>query len=86
MVCPDLRGYGRSSKPKTDPDHEPYSKRAMGADQILRIDSAPLVTATGFPCLVDGLRVHAQMACQFLGGLWASSGSARRISRLRHCH
>ena len=32
IVCPDLRGYGRSAKPKTDPDHEPYSKRAMAAD------------------------------------------------------
>jgi len=32
VVCPDLRGYGRSSKPKTDPYHEPYSKRAMAAD------------------------------------------------------
>lgn len=32
VVCPDLRGYGRSAKPKTDPRHEPYSKRAMAAD------------------------------------------------------
>ncbi|MEV1011002.1 alpha/beta hydrolase [Streptomyces sp. NPDC049881] len=32
VVCPDLRGYGESSKPPTDPDHRPYSKRAMAAD------------------------------------------------------
>ena len=32
VVCPDLRGYGRSSKPSTTPDHAPYSKRAMAAD------------------------------------------------------
>jgi haloacetate dehalogenase len=32
VVCPDLRGYGRSSKPATTPDHAPYSKRAMAAD------------------------------------------------------
>ncbi|WP_061294794.1 alpha/beta fold hydrolase [Herbidospora cretacea] len=32
VVCPDLRGYGQSSKPETTPDHEPYSKRAMAAD------------------------------------------------------
>ncbi|TWF95396.1 alpha/beta fold hydrolase [Saccharopolyspora dendranthemae] len=32
VVCPDLRGYGRSSKPATTPDHEPYSKRVMAAD------------------------------------------------------
>ena len=34
VVCADLRGYGDSSKPPTDPDHEPYSKRAMARDQI----------------------------------------------------
>ena len=32
VVCPDLRGYGASSKPPTTPDHEPYSKRAMARD------------------------------------------------------
>jgi haloacetate dehalogenase len=32
LVCPDLRGYGGSSKPPTTPDHAPYSKRAMAAD------------------------------------------------------
>jgi haloacetate dehalogenase len=32
VVCPDLRGYGRSSKPPTSPDHAPYAKRAMAAD------------------------------------------------------
>jgi haloacetate dehalogenase len=34
VVCPDLRGYGRSSKPPTTPDHAPYSKRAMAADML----------------------------------------------------
>jgi haloacetate dehalogenase len=34
VVCPDLRGYGDSSKPPTTADHEPYSKRAMARDQI----------------------------------------------------
>jgi haloacetate dehalogenase len=34
VVCPDLRGYGESSKPPTTADHEPYSKRAMARDQI----------------------------------------------------
>ena len=32
VVCPDLRGYGESSKPPTTDDHAPYSKRAMAAD------------------------------------------------------
>ncbi len=32
VVCPDLRGYGDSSKPKGLPDHANYSKRAMALD------------------------------------------------------
>ncbi|TRD22212.1 alpha/beta fold hydrolase [Palleronia caenipelagi] len=34
VILPDLRGYGDSDKPETTPDHAPYSKRAMAADQI----------------------------------------------------
>ena len=34
VVCPDLRGYGQSSKPPTTEDHEPYSKRAMARDVV----------------------------------------------------
>lgn len=34
VVCPDLRGYGRSDKPKTDPSHKPYSKRSMANDIV----------------------------------------------------
>jgi haloacetate dehalogenase len=34
VVAPDLRGYGRSSKPPTTDDHEPYSKRAMARDFV----------------------------------------------------
>ena len=34
VVCPDLRGYGESSKPPTTDDHEPYSKRAMARDIV----------------------------------------------------
>ncbi|MEJ7628212.1 MAG: alpha/beta hydrolase [Nocardioidaceae bacterium] len=34
VVCPDLRGYGRSSKPPTTDDHSPYSKRVMAADML----------------------------------------------------
>src|SRR5213080_1459480 len=41
VVCPDLRGYGESSKPETTADHAPYSKRAMAADL------ARLMTALG---------------------------------------
>lgn len=34
VICPDLRGYGRSDKPKTDPLHQPYSKRSMAKDIV----------------------------------------------------
>lgn len=34
VVCPDLRGYGDSSKPKGLPDHSNYSKRAMARDMV----------------------------------------------------
>jgi haloacetate dehalogenase len=34
VVCPDLRGYGRSGCPPSDADSSPYSKRAMARDMI----------------------------------------------------
>ena len=34
VVCPDLRGFGDSGKPLSDPDHLAYSKRTMGQDQV----------------------------------------------------
>ncbi|MGB1344956.1 MAG: alpha/beta fold hydrolase [Amylibacter sp.] len=34
VICPDLRGYGASEKPKSDARHYPYSKRAMAKDII----------------------------------------------------
>ncbi len=38
VVCPDLRGYGQSSKPQTNEMHEPYSKRAMARDIFALMD------------------------------------------------
>lgn len=34
VVCPDLRGYGRSTKPPSTSDHRAYSKRAMAGDGV----------------------------------------------------
>ena len=34
VVCTDLRGYGDSGKPVSEPDHSTYSKRAMAQDQV----------------------------------------------------
>ena len=38
VVCADLRGYGDSSKPKSDPEHVAYSKRAMAQDMVELMD------------------------------------------------
>ncbi len=32
VICPDLRGYGDSDKPRGNADHSNYSKRVMAAD------------------------------------------------------
>ncbi|MFD5321949.1 alpha/beta fold hydrolase [Streptomyces sp. NPDC127098] len=34
VVCPDLRGYGRSRGPRFTADHEGYSKRAVAGDVV----------------------------------------------------
>ena len=34
IVCPDLRGYGDSAKPDSDPAHLTYSKRGTAADMV----------------------------------------------------
>ncbi len=34
VICPDLRGYGDSSKPESSADHAPYSKREMANDMV----------------------------------------------------
>jgi haloacetate dehalogenase len=34
VVAADLRGYGGSDKPPSNPDHSSYSKRAMAADMV----------------------------------------------------
>lgn len=38
VVCPDLRGYGRSGCPASRPDHAPYAKRAMAQDMVAVMD------------------------------------------------
>ncbi|HVG04002.1 MAG TPA: alpha/beta hydrolase [Burkholderiaceae bacterium] len=42
LVMPDLRGYGDSDKPPSQPDHAPYSKRTMA------LDATELMSALGF--------------------------------------
>lgn len=39
VICPDLRGYGRSAKPETDVVHGPYTKRAMARDVVRLMDA-----------------------------------------------
>ncbi len=38
VVCPDLRGYGRSSTPEPDADHRTYADRAMAQDVVTLMD------------------------------------------------
>src|SRR5918998_3399403 len=38
VICPDLRGYGRSGCPPSAPDHAPYSKRSMAEDMVSVMD------------------------------------------------
>lgn len=38
VICPDLRGYGASSKPEGGNDHAGYSKRAMAQDMVDLLD------------------------------------------------
>ncbi len=42
LICPDLRGYGDSGKPASDPEHLVYSKRKTAGDM------AEVMTALGF--------------------------------------
>ncbi|MFG1889338.1 alpha/beta fold hydrolase [Micromonospora sp. NPDC049051] len=39
VICPDLRGYGGSSKPPSDPGHTTYAKRAMAGDVVGLLDA-----------------------------------------------
>jgi len=61
VVCPDLRGYGDSSKPKGLPDHSNYSKRAMALDMVEVMESLGFVAfhAVGHD---RGARVAHRMA------------------------
>ncbi len=43
VICADLRGYGRSSIPPSQPDHAPYAKRAMAQDIVA------VMARLGFP-------------------------------------
>jgi haloacetate dehalogenase len=38
VVAADLRGYGDSFKPESDPEHAAYSKRAMARDQVAAME------------------------------------------------
>src|SRR4051794_6727126 len=39
VVCPDLRGYGRSASPPDEPGHAQASKRAMGRDVVALMEA-----------------------------------------------
>jgi haloacetate dehalogenase len=39
VVCPDLRGYGQSSKPVPDAEHRTYCDRAMAGDVVALMEA-----------------------------------------------
>jgi haloacetate dehalogenase len=66
VVCADLRGYGDSDKPDSDPGHRPYAKRVMARDQV------ELMGALGFDRFAvvghdRGARVARRMALDHPG-------------------
>src|ERR1700693_2940905 len=69
LVIPDLRGYGDSSKPPTDAEHLPYSKRAMALDMV------EVMSALGFDRFDvgghdRGGRVTYRLALDHPAGVW----------------
>jgi haloacetate dehalogenase len=63
VICADLRGYGASGKPPSNPDHAPYAKSAMALDMVRTME------VQGFPrfCVAGhdrGGRVAYRMALQ----------------------
>jgi haloacetate dehalogenase len=70
VVCADLRGYGDSGKPRSDPAHATYSKRASAHDMVA------VMTALGFERFVladhdRGGRVAHRLALDHPGRLEA---------------
>ena len=66
VICPDLRGYGRSGCPPSDKQHTAYSKRAMAKDM------ATVIRELGFKeCFIAGHdrggRVGYRMALDYPG-------------------
>jgi haloacetate dehalogenase len=39
VVCADLRGYGSSGKPASEPNHKPYSKSVMALDMVRMMEA-----------------------------------------------
>jgi len=39
VICADLRGFGRSGKPESAPDHAPYAKSAMALDMVRMMEA-----------------------------------------------
>jgi haloacetate dehalogenase len=61
VICADLRGYGRSGKPASTAEHEPYSKRAMALDmlEVMRAEGFQKFAVVGHD---RGARVAYRMA------------------------
>ncbi|MET8466171.1 alpha/beta hydrolase [Micromonospora zamorensis] len=92
VVCPDMRGYGRSGKAKILPDHSQQSKRAVAGDMVrlMGILGHPTFAAVGHDrgCYV-ALRLaldHPDVVSRLvvLDGVPISEALARCDARFAH--
>jgi haloacetate dehalogenase len=60
-VCSDLRGYGSSGKPASEPDHKPYPKTVVALDMV-RIMEAQGFSRFLWLAMIAGARVAYRMA------------------------
>jgi haloacetate dehalogenase len=89
VVCPDLRGFGRSSQPKALPDHANSSKRAKAADCVALMNALGFETFglaghdrgayTAFRCAMD--YPHAVKRLAILDGVPILEAFERATSR-----
>lgn len=65
LIMPDIRGYGDSSKPQSDPDHRTYSKREMAKDIVLLMERLGFNDGFSFIGHDRGARVGHRLALDY---------------------
>ncbi|HGS6999489.1 TPA: alpha/beta fold hydrolase, partial [Klebsiella pneumoniae] len=65
VIMPDIRGYGDSSKPPSDPEHRAYSKREMAKDIVLLMAQLGFNDGFAFVGHDRGARVGHRLALDY---------------------